>query len=545
MAGRRSSEHRIRRVATSSSRARTSSTPTRHWRKHTIYLVSSVFILIPLLCAHTLSAPHANMSSRKQRRKMTHVLVAVSSDIPAALICNETLPVPSDYEDSDDGKMSAEFVEANSTSNAATVTCTPPISAASREFMPGVFQSISLFAEDFGGLTPEGQGVDPLLRIVNSPSRSLRRRADVGMPRFAHSGRPGSRLNHEVWNARFNELCNFRARYGHCKVPSGWNENKALANWVRRCRQEYRMTEEGTCFSMTPERIAMLNSINFEWPSTPEKTRKISKAQGQWNERCIELFQFKTRYGHCNVPEGWKDNPRLAQWVIDQRQEYHRYLAKQRSTMSQERHQRLTALGFLWHRSDNAGELYPAPSPIPKHRLLTPSPSSAGSANGMASRRSDIEQSTYRKKTDDATELLSFDEGFNELIAYKEKHGTFDVPVDAGELYSWVQRQIIPYIHKYMGEPSSMKDSSFRKLQQIGTFGSLNAKERKWYLMYDELRKYIADHGHMDGIGAVNDSLRTWCYTQRYVLKQILWNDSNCTEEMIAKIKARSAKLNA
>mmetsp|Transcript_23107 Transcript_23107/g.48144 ORF Transcript_23107/g.48144 Transcript_23107/m.48144 type:complete len:482 (-) Transcript_23107:1492-2937(-) len=481
------------------------------------------------------------MSSRKQRRKMTHVLVAVSSDIPAALICNETLPVPSDYEDSDDGKKSAEFVESekNSTTNAATVT-----TAAPREFMTGVFQSISLFAEDFGGLTPEEQGVDPLLRTINGPSRSLRGRADDGMPRFAHSGRPESRLK-ERWHARFNELCSFRARYGHCKVPR-WYENKALANWVRRCRQEYRMAEEEMGSSMTPERFAMLNSINFEWPSTPEKLpRKVSKDQGQWNERCMEMFHFKSRYGHCSVPEGWKDNPRLAQWVIDQRQEYQKYLAKQRSTMTQERYQRLAALGFLWHSSANAGELYPTPSPIPKHRLLTPSPSSAGSANGLASRQSDIDQSTFRKEADDATELLSFDDGFNELVAYEENHGTFDVPVDAGKLYSWVQRQIIPYIQRDMGEPSSMKDSSFLKLKEIGAFRNLTATERRWHLMYEELRKYIADHGHMDGIGAINDSLSTWCYTQRCVLKQILSNDSNCSEERRAKVKARCAKLNA
>ena len=38
-----------------------------------------------------------------------------------------------------------------------------------------------------------------------------------------------------------------------------------------------------------------------------------------WDERFGELKRYKERFGDCNVPEGWPENPQLANWVNTQR----------------------------------------------------------------------------------------------------------------------------------------------------------------------------------------------------------------------------------
>lgn len=41
-----------------------------------------------------------------------------------------------------------------------------------------------------------------------------------------------------------------------------------------------------------------------------------------WNEHYEELKAFKGRYGHCNVPRGYKENVKLGRWVDKQRSSY-------------------------------------------------------------------------------------------------------------------------------------------------------------------------------------------------------------------------------
>ena len=38
-----------------------------------------------------------------------------------------------------------------------------------------------------------------------------------------------------------------------------------------------------------------------------------------WERRLRELLDFRTVYGHVNVPRYWIDNPRLSNWVSNQR----------------------------------------------------------------------------------------------------------------------------------------------------------------------------------------------------------------------------------
>jgi hypothetical protein len=61
------------------------------------------------------------------------------------------------------------------------------------------------------------------------------------------------------WDANFALLAEFKSLKNNCRVPHGYPENPALALWVKRQRKAYR---EG---KLSLERIARLNSLNFEW----------------------------------------------------------------------------------------------------------------------------------------------------------------------------------------------------------------------------------------------------------------------------------------
>ena len=80
-----------------------------------------------------------------------------------------------------------------------------------------------------------------------------------------------------VWSGS-DPLCRaflvFRAEHGHCNVPSTYPKNQPLAYWVFKQRGQHRIyqkkgyatpgAKKQMCH-MTPERIAMLDSIAFEW----------------------------------------------------------------------------------------------------------------------------------------------------------------------------------------------------------------------------------------------------------------------------------------
>ena len=89
----------------------------------------------------------------------------------------------------------------------------------------------------------------------------------------------------------------------------------------------------------------ILPSIPPAFLSPPTKPQNQS---GKWNERYQELVKFQQEHGHCSVPSQFPSNPPLAQWV--KRQRYQRKIFKegQHSTMTEERKILLDNLGFIW-----------------------------------------------------------------------------------------------------------------------------------------------------------------------------------------------------
>lgn len=169
--------------------------------------------------------------------------------------------------------------------------------------------------------------------------------------------------------------------HGNCLVPMGYKENPQLANWVSTQRQEWKLLQTGKPCRITQEKIHKLDELGFSWEAVRGGKRKkrasaATAAEGattvakkkkattktsvkvatnanheeegiipsgiatatevhvdeapiatasteeNWDDMYEALLQFKTKTGHTNVTNRYKDKPGLAGWVSNQRREY-------------------------------------------------------------------------------------------------------------------------------------------------------------------------------------------------------------------------------
>jgi hypothetical protein len=142
----------------------------------------------------------------------------------------------------------------------------------------------------------------------------------------------------EQWDLKFDELLEFKQRYGHCGVPHTYQENRALARWVKRQRYQYKLKQDGKVSTMTDCRIKTLERIGFVWDAHSEA----------WEERLHDLMMYRAEHEDCNVPTHFAPNKQLATWVKCQRRQYKLLRAGKQSTMTIDRSNTLDRMGFTW-----------------------------------------------------------------------------------------------------------------------------------------------------------------------------------------------------
>ncbi|KAL3784308.1 hypothetical protein HJC23_004972 [Cyclotella cryptica] len=67
------------------------------------------------------------------------------------------------------------------------------------------------------------------------------------------------------WESRFEDLLEFKRRFGHANVPWQWKENVSLAQWVNSQRKKYKDLADGKRNNLSVEQISRLNGIGFKW----------------------------------------------------------------------------------------------------------------------------------------------------------------------------------------------------------------------------------------------------------------------------------------
>mmetsp|Transcript_11370 Transcript_11370/g.17591 ORF Transcript_11370/g.17591 Transcript_11370/m.17591 type:complete len:451 (-) Transcript_11370:1235-2587(-) len=77
---------------------------------------------------------------------------------------------------------------------------------------------------------------------------------------------PGRRVNDDLWEQRFNELCEFKRENGHTNVPEKYAPNKSLGKWVSNQRHRRKLLDAGKkAKGMTRVRVEKLDAVGFEW----------------------------------------------------------------------------------------------------------------------------------------------------------------------------------------------------------------------------------------------------------------------------------------
>jgi hypothetical protein len=130
------------------------------------------------------------------------------------------------------------------------------------------------------------------------------------------------------WEEMFQQLIEFKKEHGHTNVAQRSERYRRLAHWVRNQRAAKRYRRP-----IMVDRGKRLDEIGFVWRLNDPNS---------WESMFDRLVEFKKIYGHCNVPQHWKDNKRLGKWVNTQRTAY------KRSKLSPEKQNLLEEIGFAW-----------------------------------------------------------------------------------------------------------------------------------------------------------------------------------------------------
>jgi hypothetical protein len=133
------------------------------------------------------------------------------------------------------------------------------------------------------------------------------------------------------WEQRLEELKQYKASHGTCAVPYRWAKNTQLANWV------FRQREHRKAGKLSEERIVQLDDIGFLWGVDIS----VSKDH-RWEMKYNELIEYKAQTGHCRVPNAYRANQQLANWVRKQRE------LRKKGRLTRERIERLDGCGFVW-----------------------------------------------------------------------------------------------------------------------------------------------------------------------------------------------------
>ena len=130
--------------------------------------------------------------------------------------------------------------------------------------------------------------------------------------------------NDSKWLEMYEQIKKYHKMHGDADVPSHWNQNPKLANWV--------VTQRDRCKAglMPNEQVRLLDKLGFSWKQ---------RERGSWDDRLAEVAAFKAKHGHCEIP---MTKTKLGRFVNSMRTQ------RNSGRLSADRIAKLDALGFLW-----------------------------------------------------------------------------------------------------------------------------------------------------------------------------------------------------
>ncbi len=255
----------------------------------------------------------------------------------------------------------------------------------------------------------------------------------------------------EMWAEKFEELQKFIMAHGHCEVAFVNGKDDELADWIISQRNKNKKGQ------LRADRKAILDATSgFTWDTVTFNLK--------WQEMYNRLKKYHAVHGDTRVPQHWKEDPKLAGWVLSQRTRL------KSGDLNHEQIQLLKALGFdaIIHKRGTWEETCQllvkfkeihghcdVPSSDPNKKLVRFVNSMRTQKNGGRLAPDRIEKLNgigfpwAAKRFDHPMEGLhginsAWKMRFDELLCYKQIHGNCDVPSDWTEnpkLGRWVSQQ--------------------------------------------------------------------------------------------------------
>ena len=114
--------------------------------------------------------------------------------------------------------------------------------------------------------------------------------------------------NYRRWMEQYHAAERYYQVHGDLDVPANYvtEDGIKLGKWIATLRHA-RKKQADVRTKLTPERIAMLDTIGMQWvkPTAKAKTVRLSREE-QWEARleCVKAYQKK--YGDLNIPAKYK-----------------------------------------------------------------------------------------------------------------------------------------------------------------------------------------------------------------------------------------------
>jgi hypothetical protein len=306
-----------------------------------------------------------------------------------------------------------------------------------------------------------------------------------------------------AWETQFVALRTYQEEQGDCNIPQRWEENPTLARWTNTQRQR---RKKGL---LDAEQIQRLEEIGFIW-NPIEVALEVQFS-------ALEDYQY--RFGNCNVPATWEEDPSLGAWVTTRRTDY------RAGRLPDEQVQRLNKMGFDWDPFKTVWETRFAELKAyqEKHGHCRFPVENSVLGKWVSHQRDDYKTNKLSAERIRRLEEISFewdpsttlwDTRLAELKAYRKQHGHCDVPLRwAGNpgLGNWVISQRV--------KRGSLSEERIRRLEEIGFEWAQREKETQllWDTRFAELRAYRKQHGdcNVPKRWEENPTLGQWVSNQR------------------------------
>jgi len=313
-------------------------------------------------------------------------------------------------------------------------------------------------------------------------------------------------IRRPTWNARFEELVQFKARMGHCLVPKMYPLNAALGRWVGRQRSQYKLRQEGQKGGISDDRVSKLEQLGFVWhagPSPGSNNNKKKLVASSATNNATSTSAVATSITQDDIPPDDDDKTYLIIQEISDEMD-HQPLSTEEEPLA-------------------------TSNEIDQQPLSTEEPD-VGNSNATAV------APLAPPPTTTATTVVSRQEiwelRFQELVIFKETHGHCVVPRTVPVLGRWVKKQREHYKRKASGKNSSLTSARYERLAKLGFVWGCPQRD-DWNARFQQLKEYKAMHGNCL-VPKRDLLLGRWVGRQRSIYKDFLQGKStSLTQERI------------